>query len=308
MKLTIDSNNNWNYEEIPSKMDHISRKYIIIYINSIYKLFQKAKEVCEFEFIFTLLRIRGMSGAGWDPFETSDDIFNSISELIDEKREKRVSRYLGLWLYGHIVESSEIYEILANLLNICKGERYHLCNFPHKRRKKYLSPQTPSEKIDKLECIAKSLNLENSIHPIRDIFDRELRNAVFHSDYSLFDGELRMLNPIKIYSNDEFVDILNKSFAFYLSFSSLLRFYIESYDEPKLIEEHPGFSINRKEMAKTIIRKGYGLVGLRCNVNRLKNGIEIIQPLIGKFSNEELKMLDKDPDLYVLSSIDNKSD
>ena len=39
--------------------------------------------------------------------------------------------------------------------------------------------------------------------PIKDFFDKDLRNAIFHSDYSFYDGEIRLNDPARIYSREE---------------------------------------------------------------------------------------------------------
>lgn len=44
-------------------------------------------------------------------------------------RDFETQRYLFLWLYGHIIEASEPYEIAANLITIIDGERFNINNF-----------------------------------------------------------------------------------------------------------------------------------------------------------------------------------
>jgi len=194
-------------------------------------------------------------------------------------------------LYGHIVEASEPYEILANLINVCEGGRFHVNNFPNKVGGKYRIPQSPSEKIDKLEEMASKIDMCNCVFPLKDVFDRDLRNAIFHSDYSLYEGEVRIRKPRKLYSHDEIMEIMNKGLAYFNAFVSIFNAYVRSYDEPKVIGVHKDFGGHPNEEAVTIIRKGHGLAGIKDNWTReeLKRGH--IPFRIGRFSRYETKLL-----------------
>jgi hypothetical protein len=95
------------------------------YLNGFDPVFAKARETSEFEFIFTLLRVSGLQGAGWDAYDSTLCAIKAARELHelipagDEHFEK--ARHLQLWTYGHIVEASEPYAMLANLLDIIRG-------------------------------------------------------------------------------------------------------------------------------------------------------------------------------------------
>jgi len=45
-------------------------------------LFLRAKEVDEFEFICTLIRVRGLEGPGWDPLVESNQLINQVLSLV----------------------------------------------------------------------------------------------------------------------------------------------------------------------------------------------------------------------------------
>jgi len=99
-----------------------------LFLNSFHKLFQSCKEACEFEFLWTLLGVRGMQDSGWDPYETTVDMFDSIKSIYPHT-DGVSRRHLALWVYGHIMEAAEPYEILANLLHICQGNRFKVSHF-----------------------------------------------------------------------------------------------------------------------------------------------------------------------------------
>ena len=100
------------------------------------------------------------------------------------------SRHLQLWIYGHIIEASEPYELLANLLAIALGETFKTNRFPPHSNGR---PQSPGSKIDKLEQSAAAAGLPQITVPLREVWDRDFRNAIFHSDYSVHGSFLCIL-------------------------------------------------------------------------------------------------------------------
>ncbi|MDD5327220.1 MAG: hypothetical protein PHY02_05330 [Phycisphaerae bacterium] len=291
----------WEYTKLPKGIVPIYKDLFIDYLNAFDPLFERAKDTCEFEFILTLLRVGGCSGPGWDPFESSQQIFKSVSYLEKKIKDFYLSRHLNLLLYAHIVEASAPYEILANLICICEGERFCIDNFPdHQGKNNYLRPQTPSEKIRTLDLMASRINMGNSIYPLKDVFDRDLRNAVFHSDYSLYEGEVRIKKPLKSYSNHEITKIMNKGLAYFNALLTLFLGNIRSYDKPKIVPVHKDFGGHPEEKAITIIRKNYGLAGIKDNWTLEQLGKGYIPFRIGNFYSYETKLLDKDPLLATL--------
>src|SRR5207245_1417539 len=110
-----------------------------------------AKSVCEFEFIYTLLGFKGMQDLSWDPIETTRRIIPAVTKMYEKVEGYETQRHLALWTYGHIVEASEPYERLSNLIAVSRGERFKICRFPpHKGGR----PQSPGEKIRQLDAMA----------------------------------------------------------------------------------------------------------------------------------------------------------
>ena len=295
--------NTWEIKERTKHWNPVYRDSLLKYLKCIGPLFEKTRSKSEFEFILTLLRVRGIQDAGWDPWETTLKVFNNMARLAKKTRDFEKQRNLSLWLYGHIIEASQPYEITANLITIIEGGRFNITNFPDVQRGKYRRPQTPSEKINKLAEIAVKINMSDSIFPFQDVFDRELRNAIFHSDYTLYREEVRILSISrygKIYSHGQIQTLINKALAYFDGFNNLISAYISSYQSPKVISVHPEFSKDPQEKAITIVRKGYGVVGLKdnCSNSELKKGR--IPFRIGHFLQYERNMLDKDPTLVVL--------
>ena len=297
-QLFRNTNGKWEFKNLSKGINPIYKDSIISYLNAFDPLFEKAKDTCEFEFILTLLRVKGLESPGWDPFENTQEVFKCITKLEKKVTDFYTVRHLFLWLYGHIVEASEPYEVLANLMRVCKGERFCVNNFPGKG--KYQIPPSPSEKIEKLEQMASQINMGNSIFPLKDVFDRDLRNAIFHSDYSLYQGEVRIRRPTKLYSNGEIMKIMNKGLAYFNAFVSIFKGYISSYDEPKVIEVHKDFGGHPNEKAATIIRKGHGLVGIKDSWTEEELRKGYIPFRLGHFYRYEEKMLNEDHLLAIL--------
>ena len=265
MGVNKNKDGNWEWEPTRKHINPVYKEALVKYLNNLDPLFNKAKEKCEFEFVLSLLRIKGIEDPGWDTYENTQEVFRCMSYLKTKIKDFNTIRHVYLWLYGHIVEASVPYEILANLINAISGKRFIIDNFPDKARGKHTIPLLPAEKIDKLKEMAAQANINWFVLPLEDFFDRELRNAIFHSDYTLYEGEVRIRKPIKVYSTDEISSLINKALAYHEAFSSLYLIHIGLYQEPKRIPVHPAFSRDPGEEALTIIRKGYGLIGIKDN-------------------------------------------
>jgi len=307
-KIVRNPEGKWEFAIIPKKFSPIYRDSAIMYMNNFSPLFEEAKIKSEFEFILTLLRFRGKQNEGPDTWENTRSVINSLMKLMRKIKDYETRRYLSLWLYCHIVEASEPYEITANPINIVNGKRYNRNNFPDEQRGRYTIPLSIGKKIDKLDELFNEINMPNSIFPFNDVFDRDLRNAISHSDFALHGGEVRIHKGTrKIYSHDETEALINKALAYFRAFEFLISFHISEYQTPKIISVHPEFSEDPKERAITIIRKGYGLVGIKDNWTEEELRKRQIPFRLGRFYRHELDLLKKDPFLTILPSYKNKT-
>jgi hypothetical protein len=104
------------------------------YLNAFDPAFVRAAEADEAEFVKALLRIWSVQEAGWDPYETTlraVPAMQKLHALIPEGDEwHEMSRHLALWTYGHVVEASEPYAMLADLLDIAGGGSFQGIRFP----------------------------------------------------------------------------------------------------------------------------------------------------------------------------------
>ena len=272
-------------------------------LNALEPLFIRAKAVSEFEFVFCLLRFRGAEDAGWQPYETSLRAIPAISNLARDA-DVEASKHLAMWLYGHAMEASEPYELLANLLNVIGGQRYNsLSNFPPRGNR----TPSPGEKISQLHETAERHGFPEAFPPLVETWDRHFRNAAFHADYSVTRDELRILNPNRRYTWVQFDALVNGAIGYHTAFSSIYKHHVQSYSEAVTIPVHPGWSPDPTERAVTIVRQDYGLVGIKDAWTRDQVRLEGRIPFrIGTFTRADLALLDADPTLALLPSFDDQ--
>jgi hypothetical protein len=214
--------------------------------------------------------------------------------LIRDADDFGKARHLQLWLWGHILEASAPYELLARLLAVCGGERPRYTHFPDSRRG---VPQSPWRKIEALQGMADTLGLSESLVPLREIWDGDLRNAVFHADYTLYGDVVRLPRMGKEYPHEEIERLVVRALCCHRALEAFRTGSMEQYTEPKLIsagEFAPG------ESAVVIVRRGYGAVGVKHAHTREEIARGAIPFRMGIFTEEERALLDSDPELAIL--------
>lgn len=103
---------------------------------------------------------------------------------------------LGLLLYSHLTEVDAIYEILVNLVRVTTGERYLFDPFadlywpPHKPRHEQ-RPPSAKRVVDRLAEQSRMAGFGEVAELLAWFFSDAMRNAFFHSDYVLYQDELR---------------------------------------------------------------------------------------------------------------------
>ena len=309
MKIFLNKNNQFDIE--CQKSDNIVKSYkisLINYLNIFKKLFDKASEKSEFDFMLTLLNIKSLKGPGWDYFESTINIVRRICDLDKKIEDFETVKNLRLWLYGHIVEATAPYEIIMILLSISMGEKYNPNVFPVKKGGKKIDTDI---KIAKIKKRAEEINLTEIKVPFKEVWNRGLRNAVFHSRYSIYQGEVRFDDykqigeeiiqiPLSI-SNTDSDDLINKSIAYIDSLDFLKKIYLGSYKKPKIIKIPKYYSNDFDDKnAVVIVRKGYGAVGIKHNWSKEEIAKGKIAFRIGRFYKNEQDLLDSDPILAFL--------
>jgi hypothetical protein len=266
--LQRDENGQWAFteESLPYRpkegFHQIFNENAIRFLNNFDILFRAAKSACEFEFVCTLIGVKGMQDVNWDPFETTRRAIPAMIKLHDKIDDFETQRHLGLWTYGHIVEASEPYEHLANLIAVSQGERCSTRRFPpHKNGR----PQNPGEKIQKLEKMAKTAGMPSAIDTLKDIWDAKLRNSIFHADYGLQGDSVIVPSVSRRYTHDQIMTIINRALAFHHALIKLIEIYRETYERPISLAVHPRFGHFPDEKATVVVREGTGAIGVKAS-------------------------------------------
>ncbi|MGA2177917.1 MAG: hypothetical protein ABSH38_23460 [Verrucomicrobiota bacterium] len=264
--LARDQHGKWSFSEEsmpyrPQEGFHkVFNNSVVQYLNCFDSAFRAAKSACECEFVFTLLGVKGMMEMSWDPFETTRLAIPAMVKLHAKIEDFETQRHLGLWTYGHIIEASEPYERLANLIAVSQGERSKISRFPPSKNGR---PQSPGEKIRKLDQMAKAAGLPNVVDPLKEVWDRELRNSIFHADYGLHGDSVVIPSGPRKYSHEQIMTIINRALAYHHAFTKLMEIYRETYERPITVPVHPRFSNSPGERATIVVREGVGAIGLK---------------------------------------------
>jgi len=294
-----DANGKWTSSNVPKDFNPIYAQALVDFFNALDPLFAKAQEKSDFEFICTLLNIQGMHDVGWDVFETTQDIFKTINNLKSKIKYNDEQLHLFLVLYGLILEAAYPYDLLNNLLRIISGGRYSAFCYPDVKMGKRgkTRPMFASEKLNKIKDLAKKQALETNVQPLMNIFDKELRNAIFHSDYCLYDDELRIPRSSKVYKVANVMEILNKTVAYFEVIIRLVKMYKALYEKSEIIKTHPDFNADPEEKIVVMVRKGTGAIGIKSNWTQEEIARGKIPFSMSHLLPYEQKMLQKDPTL-----------
>ncbi|MCA9331870.1 hypothetical protein KC968_02940 [Candidatus Saccharibacteria bacterium] len=248
-----------------SKVVNNYSEFVEEYMAIFEPLFEKAFEVSEFNLIMTMLAVRGVSDDGWNPFENTEDTFEEVYKQQNKFRGS-LGFNINLWMYLHLIECSEHYEIIANLINTIKGKDYLIAN--HKNKK--FANLKVEQKIDRLKSIARGTDFENVSQPFEKTFDKRFRNAIGHGDYAIKSSDRAGVTIVDdegfptIYELQKANDLINRSVALHVAIRSLLKHYRSHYKESIKIQSSPGFGGGKPIEVTLIVRKKYGVIGFRC--------------------------------------------
>jgi hypothetical protein len=163
-------------------------------------LFEKAKTVDEFEYCSTLLRIRGAHDSGWDPLEESSELAHQVLGLAQVPIDGRLRTRLLIFLYCHLTEMDDLYAVVANLLRVCRGERYSMLPFDAALHPSKKTAKRPQEKTDRIAEWAAAEGFPEIAWLFETLLMREVRNAFDHSDYVLTNSTFNIIRgePVRI--------------------------------------------------------------------------------------------------------------
>jgi hypothetical protein len=304
MPLVRGDNGEWRIEgenNDAATWDETYREALPRYLTNLDPAFERARDGNEFQFLLTLFRVRGMGSASIDPWETTLRAVPAILELGKREGGTEAGLHIILWVYGHILEASEPYEMVSNLIAVSQGGEFRVDRFPPNSRG---VPQSPGQKIQQIGEAAATAGIPNVVTPMQEAWDREFRNAIFHADYGVgpegvfFDrGGFPQRMPY-----DEVMVRVNRALAYHEALRALHRSHICSYTEPVVIPSDPRTTHGVVEPAVVIVRQGHGAVGIQALSTPEEIAAGKIHWRLGRFRYDEVPLLDADRTLALLPS------
>jgi len=200
-----------------------------------------------FEYACVLVRAAGLQGQGWDPWYESQDTLDDLGNLstldlppalFPDPARTRVR--LSLLSYCHLTELDLPYSLVANLLRLRLGRKYDMTPFrdlykPFGKKNsgsfQKMRPPSAGAKIARIRKLAEEAQVPEVAQAFESVYDRVIRNAVYHSDYTLSRGEFRLLGDFHLSKSkghlspvvkwDELSELFMNTFAFYTALFSL---------------------------------------------------------------------------------------
>lgn len=192
------------------------------------------------ELACTLIGVSGMADGGWDSVEESRRLLSDLTTLrsfdlpsgtfsVPAETTMRIC-LLG---YVHLVEMNAPYHMILNLLRIHLGNRYHVDPFGDlrgggKKKQKKMRfgagrrEPTPGEKITRIKRWAAARRIPEVGSAFDEFYSAELRNAIAHSDYVLWDDEFRIATSFgKRFPKTEIWTHIDRALGFYTAFFKL---------------------------------------------------------------------------------------
>ena len=230
-------------------------------------LFVQARDTGGLDYIYTLLRVSGVQDGGWDPFveaeESLVDLSSVLRDLSTAGREKTSLR-LALLLYCHSLEMAAPYQIFFNLLRCCQSKNYLFMPFFEVDKNGKVIQKYPKNKIDSLEQEAKKVGEEALITHIKSFYDNNIRNAFFHSDYTIEDDfKICEARPVQVIEKSVLLEKIKRCFAFYQAF-------MDTYREAKVayIPVEKTYPLKNFDVLELLVDDKEGLVGFKMHYPR----------------------------------------
>jgi hypothetical protein len=238
---------------------------------NISELFANAKTSDEFEYCSTLLRIRGMEDSGWDPLRESDQLANQLMALSNAPLENSLRLRLSLFLYCHLTEMSDVYNITGNMLRVIMGERYVMNPFIAELHASKKSGNYPTSKAARVREWADTAGLETLGVIFDSILVKEVRNAFYHSDYILTNDSFNIWHGRGVHIGNEITHKVPYEWLFpriqlginiALAILNTTIVHIQTYKEDKVVKGRFAQDGGCMDIQLTT-QEGYGLTGFK---------------------------------------------
>lgn len=277
-------------EEWELKPDYI--RALPLYLNGLDSIFARAQQQDEAQLIVSLLGIKGMQAEGWDPYDTTIDAIRAATRLHNETDDRLAARHLSLWVYGHIVEAAAPYDLLANLINVAQGGQARMAPFSSEG-----GLLSPGRKLELIGLGADEIGNQAARPLLAAIWHRQLRNGVFHADYTIHGSEIRLVGDGEVLTLEEFAALSGRAHGYHDAMIGLRRYYRGLYTEPKVVPAGP---IAPGQNLTIIVREGYGAVGIKDALTPAERAAGGISFRYARLFPDEMALIDVDPELALL--------
>jgi hypothetical protein len=278
-------------EESELKPDYI--RALPLYLNGLDSIFARAREQDEAQLILSLLGIKGLQAAGWDPYDTTIDAIQAATRLHNETKDRIAAWHLSLWVYGHIVEAAAPYDLLANLINVAQGGQAGMFPFQPEGGR----APSPGRKLELIGLGAEEIGNQAARPLLAAIWHRQLRNGVFHADYTVHGSEIRLVGDGEVLPLEEFAALSGRAHGYHDAMIGLRRYYRSLYTEPKVV---PAGSIAPGQNLTIIVREGHGAVGVKDALTPAERAAGGIPFHYARLFPDEMALISADPELALL--------
>lgn len=265
---------------VVDKNSNISYQHgLVDSFNFIEKLFTKAKTTNEYGYILALLRIKANESPGWDTFNTVRSLYDSyVSGRESIQFIKDLLPYLSLYTYGIIVEARAVYETIANMLNAIESKPYSFQN--------YNEDTVPGDIIKNIQKRSEKVGIDGSF--FNEFYNNKLRNAVFHSDFTLSSRYLRIPSNKIEFTDQEVLVLINRCYSYLEAFFRLFDEHRQSYKKSEIFDLK---TPNNITSFRTIIKKEVGIVAIKGEYTEEEIIKGVKQMQAGRYSLREKELI-----------------
>ena len=185
-----------------------------------------------------------MQDAGWNTATEAMRAYDELVDLIESlDRNNFVRARVILSFYLHVSEGSGFWEIPKKLLLTIEGKGNNMWPFQDLVEKHRLTGEVMAPNANRImkDLIghASDLGLTDLAEVFRDSFDPDIRNAVAHADYILWQDGMRLRrrnggHP-RVVSWDEFDIAVTRGLNIFGLIRSVANEYVHGYSPPKVI-------------------------------------------------------------------------
>ncbi|MBA4796364.1 MAG: hypothetical protein H2043_03105 [Rhizobiales bacterium] len=184
-----------------------TKDYLIALSTELSRLYGFARQMNELDFAGSLGgEFRGMQDAGWATTITAQQVFEEIQTYLGRTEPISLPEMrVALMLYCQLSEAGGVYESLKNIMGVVTSQPYNLWPFKdivrvRKADKRVIAPNANATFKD-LATKASEIGMTKLASLLALAFNDEIRNAISHADYVIWNDGLRLRKRNGGYAN-----------------------------------------------------------------------------------------------------------